>query len=162
MSPIIHLIRHAQGEHNISSEGHALRDAQLTADGVQQCSRLASEFPAFNDVDLIVASPVKRTVWTALHSFDARMNDRTLEIIALPELQATSDRLCDTGSSPEEVAKEFDGKPVDLSLVVSGWDSKQGKWAPDDDAIVKRAEEARIWLSSRSEKEIAVVTHRTP
>jgi broad specificity phosphatase PhoE len=161
MSPTIHLIRHAQGEHNISSEGHAILDAQLTADGVRQCSRLESEFPAFHDVDLVVASPIKRTVWTALHSFDTRMNDKTLEIIALPELQATSDRLCDTGSSREEVAREFDGKPVDLSLVVSGWDSKQGKWAPDDDAIVKRAGEARDWLRSRPEKEIAVVTHRT-
>jgi len=139
-----------------------MRDAQLTADGVRQCSRLESEFPAFHDVELIVASPIKRTVWTALHSFDTRMNDNTLEIIALPELQATSDRLCDTGSSPKEVAKEFNGMPVDLSLVVPGWDSKQGKWAPDDDAIVQRAEEARAWLRSRPEKEIAVVTHRTP
>jgi broad specificity phosphatase PhoE len=116
---------------------------------------------AFNDVDLIVASPIKRTIWTALHSFDARMNDNTLEIIALPELQAASDRLCDTGSSPEDVAKEFDDKSVNLSLVVPGWDSKQGKWAPDDDPIVKRSEVARDWLSSCPEKEIAVVTHRT-
>jgi hypothetical protein len=71
-----------------------------------------------------VASPIKRTVWTALHSFDARVSNNSLELKALPELQATSDRLCDTGSSPEEVAREFDGKPVDLLLVVPGWDSK--------------------------------------
>lgn len=160
MSPTIHLIRHAQGEHNITKDGHALRDAPLTEQGIEQCRKLQEDFPSFNNIDLIVASPIKRTVWTALHSFDSRFEDQTLQVIALSELQATSDRLCDTGSSPEEVAKEFEGRPVDLSLVMPGWDSKQGRWAPEEAAIVARAKEARKWLGARIEKEIAVVTHR--
>ena len=51
------------------------------------------------------------------------------------------------------------GKPVDLTLVTEGWNSKQGKWADDDEAIEERAKEMRKWLQARPEKEIVLVTH---
>ena len=77
------------------------------------------------DVDLIVASPIKRTIYTALLSFEETIKRKDLRIVALPELQETSDLPCDIGSSPEFLAREFKGKPVDLSLVQPGWESKR-------------------------------------
>ena len=50
-------------------------------------------------------------------------------------------------------------KPIDLSRVKEGWNSKTGKWAPTAGAIGNRAKEARQWLKARPEKEIVLVTH---
>ena len=80
-------------------------------------------------------------------------------VIALPEIQETSDLPCDTGSDIEILKEEFKDKPVDLSLVRKGWDSKQGRWAATTMAIEARAREARIWLRGREEEEVVVVTH---
>ena len=114
-------------------------------------------------IDLVVASPLKRTLNTALIAFEPVLKEKGLNVIAMPELQETSDLPCDTGSSLEVLAKEFEGKPVDLNLVKPGWDSKRMKWAPTTTAIVKRAGDARRWLMARPEKEIVVVSHgRTP
>lgn len=159
MPPTIHCVRHAQGFHNLSIANHALHDPRLTPLGEEQCRHLQADFPYHKDVDLVVASPLKRTINTALLSFEHDIKTKGLKVIGLPELQETSDLPCDTGSSPEELKKEFHGKPVDLHLVKHGWDSKQGKFAPSTDAIKARARDARKWLMSRPEKNIVVVTH---
>jgi hypothetical protein len=76
----------------------------------------------------MVASPLRRTIYTALLSFEPVFKNRNLKLIALPETQETSDVPCDTGSDPAVLKKEFDGRgaPVDLSLVHDGWNSKVG------------------------------------
>lgn len=155
----IHCIRHAQGFHNISVANHAMHDPLLTPLGEEQCRTLQQNFP-YHNIDLIVASPLKRTIYTALLSFENVLkNNPNMKVVALPELQETSDLPCDTGSSLEELEKEFAGKPVDMSLVIPGWNIKKGKWAPNSPAIEQRAMEARQWLMARPEKEIALVTH---
>lgn len=82
-----------------------------------------------------------------------------MQIIALPELQEVGDLACDTGTDEDKLKHEFEGKPVDLTLVHAGWNSKQGRWAPTEEVIEIRAKEARQWLKARPEKEIIVVTH---
>lgn len=74
-------------------------------------------------------------------------------------MQETSSLPCDTGTDAERLKQEMDGKPVDLSLVQDGWNSKSGRWASTGAAIEERARQARLWLKSRTEKEIVVVTH---
>ncbi|KAK3698974.1 hypothetical protein LTR37_016665 [Vermiconidia calcicola] len=136
-----------------------MHDPLLTPYGEEQCRNLQKNFPNLQSVDLIVASPMKRTLNTALIAFEPVLKEKGLKIIALPELQETSDLPCDTGSTPEELAKIFEGQPVDLSLVKPGWNSKRMKWAPTATAIQKRAQLARSWLMARPEKEIVVVSH---
>lgn len=163
MPPTLHLVRHAQGFHNISVANHSIHDPLLTPEGIEQCRTLAKEFPYKADIDLVVASPLKRTLYTALYSFPEPIEKKKLKIIALPELQETSDLPCDTGSNPEDIIQEFRGKPLDPSALSSPegkrWNSKKGRWAPHADAIVARAADARKWLLARPEKEIVVVTH---
>lgn len=157
----IHCVRHAQGFHNISVANHTMHDPLLTPFGEEQCRTLQKTFP-YRNVDLIVASPLKRTIYTALLGFEEVLkNNKDLKVVGLPELQETSDLPCDTGSSVEELAKEFEGKPVDLSLVMPGWNDKKGRWAPTPQAIEERAMAARKWLMARPEKEIVLVTHGT-
>ena len=159
MGPGLHCVRHAQGYHNLCIANHSIHDPLLTPYGEEQCRTLQKNFPHMQSVDLVVASPMKRTINTALIGFEPVLKEKDLKIIALPELQETSDLPCDTGSSPDELAKEFEGKPVDFSLVKPGWNVKRMKWAPTATAIEKRARDARLWLLNRPEKNIVVVSH---
>lgn len=159
MAPRLHLVRHAQGLHNLCDANTKIPDPDLTPLGEKQCSELQKKFPHHHGVDLIVSSPIRRTLYTALLSFENDIKTKQLAIIALPELQETSDLPCDTGSPPSKLANEFANHNIDLTHVHEGWNVKTGKWSPDKEAITKRAQEAREWLAQRPEKEIVVVTH---
>ncbi|KAI4118633.1 MAG: hypothetical protein LQ338_007372 [Usnochroma carphineum] len=84
---------------------------------------------------------------------------RGVKYFAISEVQETSDLPCDTGSNLSTIKEEFRYKSVDLSLIPEDWDSKQGKWAANQDAIEARCREARRWLKSRPEAEIVCVSH---
>lgn len=159
MAPKLHLIRHAEGLHNVHKDYYIYRDPLLTPKGKAQCAELQDNFPHHQTVDLIVSSPIRRTLYTSLLSFKHDIEANGLHIIALPELQETSDEPCDTGSSPIELANEFHDHPIDFSLVQPGWNVKQGKWGAEWEACRNRAQEAREWLHQRTEREIVVVTH---
>jgi broad specificity phosphatase PhoE len=166
---IIHCIRHAQGYHNLNEENHKLHDPSLTPFGESQCQALQKVFPYHEKITHLVASPLRRTIYTCLLSFEAEVKSGK-KIIALPELQETSDLPCDTGSDPAKLQEEFGtGKwkgTVDLSLVREGWNYKSPntRWAPRADKIEVRAREARRWLRDLGKQfggdaEIVVVTH---
>lgn len=159
MTPRLHLVRHAQGLHNLCNDNTKIHDPDLTALGEQQCAELQKHFPHHQGVDLIVSSPIRRTLYTALLSFEENIKSKNLTIVALPELQETSDLPCDTGSTPAHLASEFAKYHIDFTHVQEGWNVKTGRWSAHEDAIKKRAQEAREWLSARPEKEIVVVTH---
>ncbi|KAG0651549.1 Phosphoglycerate mutase [Hyphodiscus hymeniophilus] len=163
----IHCVRHAQGYHNLNEANHQIHDPDLTTLGEQQCATLSQTFPYHSKVTHLVASPLRRTLYTCLLSFPAEVQ-AGLKVAALPELQETSDLPCDTGSEPSVLAAEFaSGKfagSVDLELVKEGWNNKQGRWSPAGSAIEARARDARIWLrnlaqSTGGDADIAVVTH---
>lgn len=137
---------------------HVLPDPSLTALGEAQCRELNRKFPYLDKVDLILASPLRRTLYTALLGFDTKIR-RGLTVLAVPELQETGDLPSDTGSNPAFLREEFSDQPVDLHLVQDGWNSKQGRWSPDAKIVEERAREMRSMLKSRPEKEIVVVTH---
>lgn len=164
MAPVtIHCVRHAQGFHNLSVANHAMHDPMLTPLGEEQCKALQAKFPFMDRVDAVIASPMKRTLYTALHSFAPAIKDKRLKVIALPELQETSDLPCDTGSNVQDLESEFRGQPVDWSYMYTppakAWNSKLGKWSATASAVDDRARVAREWLYNRPEKEIVVVTH---
>ena len=133
-------------------------DPSLTDMGKEQCQQLARDFPYHKSIGALVASPLRRTIYTALYGFHPLIEEG-MRIIALPELCETADVPCDTGSDIELLREEMKNKPVDLSMVKAGWNVKTGKWAPTSDALEKRARESRQWLRARSESEIVVVSH---
>lgn len=133
-------------------------DPSLTPFGEEQCHNLAQDFPYQSSIGAIVASPLRRTIYTALYGFKPLI-EKGMPVIALPEVCETADVPCDTGSDISVLKEEMKDKPVDLSRVKEGWNVKTGKWAPTADAIEKRAREARQWLKARPEEAIVVVTH---
>ncbi|KAI4197364.1 MAG: hypothetical protein LQ346_003017 [Caloplaca aetnensis] len=133
-------------------------DPPLTSFGEQQCRDLNARFPYHDSVDLLVSSPLRRTIQTTLLSFTPEIA-RGVKNFALPEIQETSDLPCDTGSNLSNLKRDFGDEPVDLSLVPEDWDSKKGKWAAEQNAIEARCLDARKWLKSRNESHIVVVSH---
>lgn len=146
--------------HNLSVENQKIHDPDLTDYGRQQCRDLAKNFPHQEDVDLIVASPLRRTIYTALYTFESALAEKKLPpVLAQPELQETSEWICDVGTDIEILRTEMTGQPVDLSHVPDGWNSKTGQWAPDGQSLKERGRRARHWLRLRPEKHVVAVTH---
>lgn len=148
----LHLVRHAQGYHNLTEANHAMRDPSLTPFGEEQCANLSKSFPYQSSITHLVASPLRRTLYTCLLSFPQAVEAGKI-VLALPELQETSDLPCDTGSDPGKLREEFGpGGKVDLHLVGEGWNNKKGKWSTSPSAIDARAREARLYLKAVGEK----------
>jgi hypothetical protein len=126
MSPIVHLVRHAQGLHNLSHANHHLPDPGLTALGEEQARAVGAKFPELENIQLILASPLRRTIQTALLAFPLQIGDDRLQIIAWPEVQEASELICDTGSDVLDIKAEFVDLPVDFGMVESGWHIKVG------------------------------------
>ncbi|KAL8418206.1 hypothetical protein RB594_001713 [Gaeumannomyces avenae] len=169
MPATIHLVRHAQGYHNLPREKggpdpHMLSDPELTELGKQQCADLCASFPHHDKITHLVASPIRRTVYTALLSFRPAV-DAGKAVKALPEVQEVSSLPCDTGSAPDVLAREFDSK-LDLALVKDGWNDKSpsSPFAPQLSKLQARSRAARVWLRdlaarSGGDPHIVVVTH---
>lgn len=146
MPPKIHLVRHVevcitkrrafprhkthiyiQGVHNLSHEFWHVRDPQITDKGKAQCKKLRDEFPSHPNVELVVASPLRRTIYTALEAFAPVFEGRKdLKLILNPDLQETSDFPCDIGSEVASLRKEFEesGVSIDFDLIPEAWNQK--------------------------------------
>ncbi|ORY61514.1 histidine phosphatase superfamily [Pseudomassariella vexata] len=164
MAPIIHLVRHAQGYHNLSEANQQIRDPDLTPLGKQQCEALCKKFPSHEKITHLVASPMRRTIYTCLLSF-APVAKRGRKVIALPDAQEVSFLPCDVGLEREKLKEEF-GDEVDLSLVHEGWNDKSidSKYYPDAIKLESRAREVRLWLrnlvqSASDDSQVVLVTH---
>lgn len=130
MSTYVHLVRHAQGYHNLSYANHALPDPNLTPKGEEQCAELCKNFPFQDKITHLVASPMRRTLYTCLLSFkpavyDAETNPSGKKVLAISELQEVSNLPCDIGSDLSKLKEEFGPKGnVDLGRLREGWNDK--------------------------------------
>lgn len=77
-----------------------------------------------------MSSPLKRALYTAIHGFHPAIA-RGVPILALPELQETSDIACDVGSELDALEKEFSkftlpsgGPVVDFGFLENKWYQK--------------------------------------
>ncbi|KAF2257565.1 phosphoglycerate mutase [Lojkania enalia] len=154
----IYCIRHGQGLHNILPANHDLQDPLLTLFGEQQCHDIAATIPFHDQIELVVTSPPRRTIRTALLGFAPEVT-RGVQVLALPLLQEASTLPCDTGSELGIIKEEFKDSAVDFSLVQEGWHLKQDTSLIKSAALLDRADATRRWLQSRPEKNIVVVSH---
>lgn len=157
MPPIIHCVRHGQGFHNLGAGFYSLPDPRLTPLGEEQCEILRNtSFPDQSKVSLITASPLCRTLHSAVLTFSPALTSNGKcppQILALPDAQETSDAPCDVGSDPSllrGIVAE-NNWPVDLSLIKDGWNVKtlENRYSPHSGAIKARARDARILLRQK-------------
>ncbi|KAF2089104.1 phosphoglycerate mutase-like protein [Saccharata proteae CBS 121410] len=154
---VVHFVRHAEGFHNLH-EDMSIPDPDLTEHGKKQAQHLCDIFPYHDRVDLVCASPIRRTIQTALIGFQPWISQKGHRILCVPRGQESSSDPADTGKSPDELALEF-GEIVDLRRCTEDWNSKNGRWASDVESLGQRAKELRQLLKERPEKEVVCVSH---
>ncbi|KAF4636911.1 hypothetical protein G7Y89_g1174 [Cudoniella acicularis] len=170
----IYLVRHAQGEHNISEispTGNSfVKDPNLTEFGRSQCKELRESFLYHDEVQIVMASPLRRTIQTAVTSFSPVLSRPEVPFLLVPLAQEISAKPCDVGTDPEKLAAamdmvladvdtEFDPTRIDFSFLESGWNSKTGLYEASLKAVELRAAALRRWLWKRPETSIILVTH---
>jgi broad specificity phosphatase PhoE len=174
----IHLIRHAESEHNVTKD-FSTPDPSLTALGIQQAQQLVRDFPHSDSISIVLTSPLKRAVQTTLAGFPHLLDSRNFppgsgraggveggaRLLVDPDLQERSDLPCDTGSDRAVLEASFPG--VDFAPLRDGWQAKEGVYAADDEAVEARAGRVRRRLAGlagelkdeEKKKDIVVVTH---
>ncbi|KAK0384545.1 hypothetical protein NLU13_8631 [Sarocladium strictum] len=162
MAPTIHLMRHAQGYHNLCVENEQLPDPDLTPLGLHQCAELRASFPYHGRVRRVISSPLRRTLHTSINVLGR--DDLLFPILPLETLQEVSISPCDTGSNIEVLRSEF-GDKVDFQNLSPHWEDKSqtGPNQPDLLKLEERARKARQAIRELADPEsddhLVVVTH---
>ncbi|KAF6154563.1 hypothetical protein GIB67_017945 [Kingdonia uniflora] len=164
----IHLVRHAQGIHNVEGDkdyqtylSPALFDAHLTPLGWQQADNLRKHVHACGlakKIDLVITSPLLRTMQTAVGVFGG---EGYVDGMCVPPLMVAnagnSDRPAYSSSScPPFIAVEECREHLIESDEDILWKAQIRE--PNED-VATRGMEFLNWLWTRKEKEIAIVTH---
>ncbi|KAG9236299.1 histidine phosphatase superfamily [Amylocarpus encephaloides] len=154
MPPTAVLIRHAQALHNI-------HDPPLSGLGFgPQCQELSKHLeesvPLAQKIDLIVISPMRRTLQTATQSL-GWLIDRGVPVLLAPLWQENSSNPCDTGTPIPIMREEW--PQFDWDAVDPLYPAKSGIYSFSKKGLGERGREARRWLKNRPEQVIAVVSH---
>ncbi|KAH0369417.1 phosphoglycerate mutase family protein, partial [Aureobasidium melanogenum] len=166
----LYFVRHAQGEHN-AQHNDSIPDAVLTPHGKSQCRDLNASFEHHDSVALIVSSPLRRALQTAVHAFAPALQSDGVKVVLQPMAQEMNAYFCDIGTDRDELERQVKAgelwdtelsvpsDSIDFNAVQEGWNIKEGKWAPDRATVQKRAAKLRSWLFSRKEDVVIVVSH---
>ncbi|GAB1316418.1 hypothetical protein MFIFM68171_06628 [Madurella fahalii] len=167
MPPTLILVRHAQALHNVDNKlpHYNIHDPLLSELGREQCQKLNEKLsprlgPHDLNVGLIIVSPMRRTIETALLSFPELIASG-IPIIAHADWQENSDQPCDIGSPLDSLKLEF--PQVDFSQVDPVFPDKLSpagaRYAHNRQAILVRGQAVLRELFSRPEKAVLVVSH---
>ena len=147
-----HIFRHAEGEHQMRDFPPMKRDADLTENGRRQCAELCANLPPWaGRVKRVIASPMRRTLRTALISFAPILADGKV-IEAIPEITEAGSRISGFGSDPDELIACFsangEDRKINLSRLWAGWNpfDINSKFAYGADKVRARCAEARAEL----------------
>ncbi|ORY54983.1 histidine phosphatase superfamily [Pseudomassariella vexata] len=162
MPPTLILVRHAQALHNVNKD-YDIPDPDLSVLGLQQLEALRKslmENSLAQNAGLIITSPMRRTIQTALGSVDWLM-DKGIKLEADANWQENSAKPCDTGTPAPLLGAEFPS--VDLSSLDPIYPDKTtpagARYSYTKKAILNRSQTALKRLYDRPEKVIIVVSH---
>ncbi|KAE8690395.1 Detected protein of unknown function [Hibiscus syriacus] len=152
---LIHLVRHAQGKHNLEADksrdpltSFEYLDAELSPLGWQQVRDQRKDVCSsglLKGIEVVISSPMSRTLQTAVGIFHGE-DDEDSTTVHLPPIIAYElcrERLC------------FDVQIENEDDIL--W--KGGDQIETHEAVRARAMKFTQWLWEREEKEIAVVSH---
>jgi broad specificity phosphatase PhoE len=169
LSKIVHFVRHAEGEHNVVGEvdneeykREDLEDAVLSNHGLNQCEELYQrclQGGSVDDAELLIVSPMRRTLQTAQHSFP-HLIGKIPWIAHEMAREQTGIHPCDRRRPISELREEF--KMVNFDLVEDELDPLyflHTESREPDHNVSARGLKLFEWLGSRPERVIIVVTH---
>ncbi|KAJ1488664.1 histidine phosphatase superfamily [Baffinella frigidus] len=169
--PLVLLVRHGISVANVHKDqfggdtAHArFRDACLSPAGRRQAEDLSCPIAAFSP-DLILVSPLRRTLQTVLHALEAAPH--APPIVAFPFLfEAAGEGTENDGREVGEIATDpelpcFVHWPrVDLSQVPEGaWWEEERRRNLERGGRKRQAEDIAAWVTGRREQRIAIFTH---
>lgn len=161
MKTNLYCIRHGLALHNvlfynIGTDSYTkYRDTRLLEKGIEQATVLGETWKNINDIELVVVSPLSRTLSTAYHIF----KNKNIHIIAkdfLIEYPIGGKDIVNKREDISNLRKIFPS--VDFSLIKNDkalWPDKN----ESIDDLEKRISLMKQWLSKRPEKNIAIVGH---
>ncbi|KAF4953009.1 hypothetical protein FSARC_12489 [Fusarium sarcochroum] len=136
--------------------GYPYRDPPLTDLGTRQAKHVKHAIKV--QPDLIVVSPMTRTIQTAYIVFGHLIKNNKAEIQVWPDLRESHDTICNKGISRADLTAKF--PDLDFSACPEKWDFPDH--TPDDAAV--RAERVRRRLRETAMfgnyEDILLVTHR--
>ncbi|KAJ4340201.1 hypothetical protein N0V95_007582 [Ascochyta clinopodiicola] len=153
MEPLIHIVRHGQSLHNID-RGYPHRDPPLTSAGQEATKQI--KIPAVPD--LIIISPMTRTIQTAMNMFPAVFTTTPFPVAVQiwPDLRETYEAECNKGLSREAISAKF--PQLDFAGCPNEWNHPPHTMA----GATARAESVRMRLKelSKENSNIVLITHR--
>jgi len=171
-SKLVYFIRHAEGAHNL---GNLLeRDPPLTDHGLSQAADLvrnpilaqALSHDPEHRVQLIIMSPMRRAMQTALAAFN-NLQPPIEHWELSPDVQETGtfgmDPPCNQGdpSAGPPLLAEYNRTDLasDYSKLPKSWEVHSGDLTPDAEHVRARFKRLTIALLQHPEQRIFVVTH---
>lgn len=156
---IIVCIRHGKSTHNVDKDYMTTKniDSNLTDYGVSQACNLSKNESFQNikkDIELVVVSPLSRTLQTAKHVF----SNHKVQMISLDEIMEYPQ-----GSHTPNIRKtrtELQEKYPDVSFYINE-KSKHFKCEETLGELQNRIDAFKEWILDRREKTIALVGHNS-
>ena len=163
MSKLLYLIRHGLAKHNENFLKYGEEtffdpkyvDTHLIEEGIQQSLQLGETWQNIDDIELVLVSPLYRTLETATNIF----KNKDVPIISLEELREypIGEHTCNKRTSKDILKNDFSH---------INFDNIKGKdylWTPDKgeeiSSLEKRIDNIKKYIKSRKEKTICIVSH---
>jgi len=129
--------------------------------------RFADLYRHLRAPNLVVTSPLRRCLQTAMYAFGSQANSGTIQIIAHPDLQEVSNRPCDTGTPLDLLRTEFPMIEFPEELFPDCWPRSADEMPKKEDTIYDdkpellyaRSVRIKQWIKDADAEEIVVVTH---
>jgi hypothetical protein len=153
-------IRHGQGEHTLNfPESLQIVDPWLTEKGIEQSRKLIDRFPITAD-DIIIASPTRRTIQTALHWDHERKSQIIIHNAVgprmFPPLPDSRALPCDTPLLKEDIQSQFIHIPIIESNHIS-WNI--GINAIEESLFKQITNQFIYWCRKQNKQKIYIVSH---
>jgi broad specificity phosphatase PhoE len=144
----IYFIRHAQGEHNLSEKNWQIKYPKLTELGIRQSKNLGLLLKDVS-MDLILVSPLRRTLQTSEIIFGKENNSVSIELVK--EFIVNP---CDLREPKSKISEEFPN--VNFDLVDDNYNYNE---LESDNDIEIRCNKFYDYIKNLNFENIAVVTH---
>jgi len=163
MSKLLYLIRHGLAQHNENFLKYGEQtffdpkyvDTHLIEEGIQQSLQLGETWQNIDDIELVLVSPLYRTLETATNIF----KNKDVPIISLEELREypIGEHTCNKRTSKDILMSDFSHINFDN---IKGkdylWTSDKGE---EISSLEKRIDNIKNYIKSRKEKTICIVSH---
>ncbi|CAF3295207.1 unnamed protein product [Rotaria socialis] len=158
----IYYMRHFEALHNIPPCNFRIPDPELSPYGQTQAFAAIETIKNIPSIDLIVCSPLTRTLETSLLVFK---NQYPSPFIIHPDLQEVCTEPCDIGSSVDQLKIKFPSLSNELDMFTQTFGDTEwlDKMNPDNiyspTRIKERVKRLLDWLLNRVEKHIFIISH---